>query len=309
MVVGPSFVLGDVRSGGSPRPKTTSAPAVARVVQVVSERVLPVRIVQPALLKDCLVQGLCRVTGEEDVRDAWHRLLRPDDVILVKFNRSASAGIGTTPAMVTELLKSLTSAGWGLDRITVLEAGSGIPLVRKTRPADTRWQGREVAFGRSGRDSFIAALDEATAIVNVPFLKTHHLATMTGCLKNLSHGLIRHPMRFHANGCDPAIGEIVASEPIRSKLRLNIVNALRTVFDRGAEAGEREMHTTGMLLVGTDPVACDATGFGVINGVRSRHGSGPLLPGARIPKHLATAGMLGLGVVDAEQIDVQRIDL
>ncbi len=304
----PTILLGQAKLGGDARPRANAKPPISRVVRVVSERVLPVRVVQPALLEDCIRLGLCTFTHEEDVRDAWHRILSPDDLILVKFSRSGAEQIGTNPPMVTELLRSLAAAGWDLDKIMVLEAGPGASLVRKTRPADQRWQGTKVTFGKSGSDSFIAALEEATAVVNVPFLKAHHRATMTGCLKNLSHGLIRHPARFHANGCDPAIGEIVASEPIRSKLKLNIVNALRVPFDRGPEAGEGEMHSTGTLLVGTDPAACDAAGYALLNEVRSLHELGPLLPGAALPRQLATAARLGLGRVDAEQIDIQRVD-
>jgi hypothetical protein len=304
----PSALLGQTKLDGITRPRANAAPAISRIVRVVSERVLPVQIVQPALLKDCIRLGLCAFTDEEDVRDAWHRILSPDDVILVKFNRSGAEQIGTTPAMVTELLSSLVAAGWGPDKIMVLESGPEVALVRKTRPADLRWQGTKVHFGESGSDCFIAALEEATALVNVPFLKTHHRATMTCCLKNLSHGLIRHPARFHANGCDPAIGEIVASEPIHTKLKVNIVNALRVPFDRGPDAGEGEMFSSGTLLVGTDPAACDATGYAILNEIRSLHGLGPLLPGAALPRQLARAAQLGLGRVDAEQIDVQRID-
>lgn len=296
-------------AGGPTRRPTNATPAVSRVVRVVSERVLPVRVVQATLLKDCLAQGLCRLTDEKDVRDAWHHIIRPDDVILLKFNRSGAARIGTTPPMVTELLRSLVRSGWGLDRIIVLEAGSNVAMARKTRGADMRWQGEVVDFGRSGKDSFIAAIDQASAIINVPFLKTHHRATMTCCLKNLSHGLIRHPARFHAGGCDPAIGEIVASEAIRGKLRLNIVNALRVAFDRGPDARESDIHTAGTLLLGTDPVACDATGYGILNEIRSLRDLRPLLPAARVPKQLITAAGLGLGQVDAEQIDVQRVEM
>ncbi|MBN2563484.1 MAG: DUF362 domain-containing protein [Phycisphaerae bacterium] len=309
VVCDPCRLLGQDGLGGSTVPLANAAPPVSRVARVVSERVLPVRIVQRSLLKDCIAQGLCALTSESEVCDAWHRVLKPDDVILLKFNRSGAEQLGTRPAMVAELLDSLVSAGWGLDKIIVLEAGSEVAGIRKTRPADQRWQGKEVEFGKSGKDSFIAALGEATAIVNVPFLKTHHLATMTSCLKNLSHGLIRHPSRFHANGCDPAIGEIVASAQIRAKLKLNIVNALRVVLDRGPEARESDMHTAGTLLFGVDPVACDATGYGILNELRSQRGLRPLLPGAQVPDQLVTAAKLGLGQLDGERIDVRNVEM
>ncbi|MFH1417060.1 MAG: DUF362 domain-containing protein [Planctomycetota bacterium] len=289
--------------GSSGQTRGTSAEK-SRVIRVKSERIMPVRVVQQPLLKDTLDEGLRLLTGEQDVRDAWHHFLSPDDVILLKFNQSGSLMLGTSVPFATALVDSLLSAGWSPDKIMLLEAGGSPRELPKTRMPDMRWQGHVVDFGSSGRDSFLAALDEATAIVNVPFLKTHHLATMTSCLKNLSHGLIRHPARFHAQGCDPAIGEIVASPPVREKVRLHIVNALRVVFDRGPDAGEGTIHTSGTILLGTDPVACDSVGFELLNETRSIRGMGPLLPEAKLPKYLGTAATLGLGNANIERIEV-----
>jgi len=241
------------------------------------------------------------------VADAWHQVLEPDDRILIKFNQSAATRIGTTTPVADALVRSLTASGWSPERIALLEVDGHTALTRQTARPDRRWQDRIVAFGRSGSDSFMAAVAECTAIINVPFLKTHHLATMTSCLKNLSHGLIRHPARFHAWGCDPAVGEIVASASIRERLRLNIVNGLRTVFDGGPDATAHQMHAGGTLLFGTDPVACDATGFGVLNEIRAMRELPPLLEGARLPRTIITAGQLGVGQADGERIDVVRL--
>ncbi len=292
-----------------PPPRPNAPLTMPRVVRATSEKVLPARVVQRPVLRDCLSKGLCALTDESDVRDAWYRLFQPDDRILIKFNRSLADRIGTTPPLAEELVSSLTAAGFAPEQLMLLEAESGSDLLRKTRPPDVRWQGREVSFGRSGADVFMAVLDEATAIINVPFLKTHHLATMTCCLKNLSHGLIRRPSRFHGGGCDPAIGEIVASEPIRSKKILNIVNCLRVVFDRGSEATESEIEGCGTLLLARDGVAADAVGYSLLNEIRSKRELAPLLPDARIPRFLATAGRLGIGQWDEAEIDQVKLEL
>lgn len=247
-----------------------------------------------------------RLTGASSSSEAWHRILHPDDTVLIKFSRSAADMIGTTVPVARQVVDSLLAAGWSPERIMLLEAG---PLHEagtfETRPADLRWQGRQVTFPTCGADSFIAALAEATAVINVPFLKTHHMATITGCMKNLSHGLIRHPGRFHGGGCDPAIAEITASEPIRSKLRVNIVNALRVVFRNGPEAAEDDIENFGGLLVGTDPVACDAVGYGILNEIRALRELPPLLKGAKLPPCLVTGGRIGLGQPDLERIQIE----
>lgn len=297
------------REPDRPAVRANTPPATSTVVQIVSGKIIPLRTVQRPFLKDGLIQGLCRLTGEADVRDAWHTFLKPDDVILIKFNQAGAREIGTTSAMAQELIESLLAAGWPPEQIMALEACSENRVLKKIKAADLRWQGTEVDFGSCGKDSFLAALAEATAIINVPFLKTHHLATMTGCLKNLSHGMIRHPARFHANGCDPAIAEIVSSPAIRGKMRLHITNALRVVFQGGPKVTEDSLHSMGTLLFSTDPVAGDAVGFGVLNEARSLHNLGPLMSDARAPRTLATAARLGLGQVDRDRIDLKRVDL
>lgn len=312
--LGSCFALGDAADGdadrGDPRHGSIHSDrgeARSRVVQVVDRQILPVRIVQRSLVREYLNEGLLLLTGENTPADAWHQILDDEDIVLIKFNRSAARRLGTTPAMAAEVVESLVRAGWNSERLLLLEAGDGLPRIPKTRRPDSRWQGEVVSFGRSGSDSFIAALDQATAIINIPFLKTHHRATMTCCLKNLSHGLIRHPARFHADGCDPAIGEITASVQIQSKLKLNIVNGLRVVFDRGPEARDEDMESAGCLLLGRDPVACDAIGYGFLNEIRSIRGRPPLLPDVRVPKQLRTAAGLGVGRFDIETIDLQKL--
>jgi hypothetical protein len=281
----------------------TAAKSASRVVHAVSPYACSTQQVEKSIVRDLMEEALRALTGEAHSPDAWHRLLREDDQILIKCNQSGRERIGTTPTLIDELLRSLVSAGFDLGKISVLEARP-IGLVQKTVSPDLRWQEKVVQFGQSGSDTFVAALDRATAIINVPFLKTHQMAVMTGCLKNLSHGLIRHPSRFHSNGCDPAIGEIVASEAIRSKLRVNVVNALRVVFDKGPEAGLRQIHPAGGLLLSTDPVAADAIGFGILNNVRSLHQMDPIIGGAGLPPQIATASRLGVG-----QHDVSKIEL
>ncbi|HVP09827.1 MAG TPA: DUF362 domain-containing protein, partial [Phycisphaerae bacterium] len=109
------------------------------------------------------------------------------------------------------------------------------------------------------------------------------------------------------NGCDPAIGEIVASSDIRSKLRLNIVNSLRLVCDGGPSVQEKDVHMAGTLLLGEDPVACDAVGYTILNEARSLRGLSPLLSEARIPRQLVTAAAFGLGHADIEEIEIDNI--
>ncbi|OWY73274.1 hypothetical protein B7486_02715 [cyanobacterium TDX16] len=290
--------------------KAPSPLPIAHVVRAYSAHMMPVSVIHRTILKDALEESVKLIAGEDRISDAWHQILKPDDVILIKFNQSGAENIGTTRAMAAELVESLQKAGWSPSQVMLLEAvGASPSMLRTTRQPDRRWQHERVNFGVSGKDSFVAALDQATAIINVPFIKTHHMTTLTGCLKNLSHGLIQHPARFHEGGCDPAIAEIVASDAIRSKVRLNIMNGIRCVVEGGPKADPEALVSCNTLFVGVDPVACDATAFGFLNEVRSLRGKPPLLKGASLPIHLQSATKRRIGQSDLERIRVTRVDV
>jgi hypothetical protein len=276
------------------------------VVEASSDHVINTAGIQPTQLKDMIGRGLEALTGHADVADAWQSILKPDDVIGVKFNRVAQRAINSTEALAGVLIGSLKKAGFDPTRLVIFEAPDSVYKTFGCPVPDAAY-GEQVVDFRCGSDVFLSALEPVTALINVPFLKTHHLAVMTACLKNLSHGLIRRPSQFHDNGCDPAIARIVDSPPVRSRIRLNIVNALRVVYRGGSRAAARDMVDHGRLLIARDPVAADAVGFEHLNHIRRRQGTSPLLPSPRIPRYLATAGAIGLGRYDPEQYSVQRV--
>jgi len=234
----------------------------------------------------------------------WNRLLNPDDIIAIKFNSVGGKALGTTVPMALQLVQSLGRSGFAPDRIILIEVPD-VPEIRqlKTQPRVHAWTEKRVSFG-SGEEQLDAVLEEATAIINVPFLKTHNIAGMTGCLKNLSHALIRRPKRYHANACAPYVGDIIALPQIRSKLRLHIGNVLRGVFDGGPQAKTDSIWPHSGLLVSTDPVAADAVGTDIINDQRTK-AKLPIIGDAdgHIP-HVHAAAARGLGTDDQDYIDL-----
>lgn len=119
----------------------TPARLPSRVVRITDQRMIPVRIVQRDLLRDYLVEGLRRLTGAKTAADAWHDILAPDDVILIKFNRSGRQQIGTCPALAIELVDSLVRSGWAPERNhasggrrlpaqALQNQGTGLPMAR-----------------------------------------------------------------------------------------------------------------------------------------------------------------------------------
>lgn len=277
----------------------------SRVVRTRSDEAAVGATVHRALLREMIASSVTQLTGSQTANAAWRTMLAPEDVIGIKFNRSGATQIGTSSAMADGLISSLLDAGWSADQIVCIEPAEGVEERFGTTPAASGYDSREVAFG-SGRDQLAKVLDQVTALINVPFLKTHNIAGITCAMKNLSHGLIKHPARFHRNGCSPYIADIVALPQIQSKLRLCLVDALRVVYDGGPVPTTGAVSNEGILLASTDPVAADSVGLATLNEVRRRMEFPPVARTAADIGHLAAAHRRGLGVALSHGIDLIR---
>jgi hypothetical protein len=253
-----------------------------------------------------LAHTLETLTGKPSMAEAWAEILDHGQVIGIKFNRSGQASLGTSLALAEAVVESLLGAGWAAHEIICIEAPPSVEAYYCTRKADSGYDRKVTDFG-SGADRLATVLSQVDALINIPFLKTHNIAGFTSCLKNLSYGLIKHPARFHANGCHPFIADISALPAIRGKLKLCLVDALRVVFDRGPEPQSDTVFSAGALMAGFDPVALDVVGLILVNDVRARRGLAPLntLPIASggVP-YLARAHRLGLGIAFPQGLEV-----
>ncbi len=249
---------------------TTSqiAPSLKSVVVDIREKeVLIDATVNEKLLADVIDEGIRLVTRSSSAQESWNKLIKPDDVIGIKFNSVGQEVFGSTPVFATQLIESLKRADFSPDRIMLIEAPPQLTGTLKTKTCPFGFSGSKVSFG-SGEDELAAFLQEVTAIVNVPFLKSHNIAQMSCCLKNLSHAVIRRPRLCHANGCNPFVGDILSLPQVRSKLRLHVVNALRVAYEGGPIPVRDQLVGHAGILVGTDPVATDAVAIDILNGHR-----------------------------------------
>ncbi len=271
------------------------------VVRVASDHVVRGRYIHAAVLNEMLDLTLTRLTGQDSAATAWRSLLRSDDLIGLKFNGSGAEALATNEMFADTVIASLLAAGYEERQIVAIEAPEKIyqrhGVMRPTRG----WQLKPTDFG-SGQDQLSAVLDQVTAIVNVPFLKTHNIAGITCSLKNLSHALVKHPARYHGNHCSPFIGDIVSLPQIRQKIRLNLVNALRVVFDKGPEPQSVYTWDAGMLLGGIDPVATDSSGLEIINSQRVVHGLKKIDP-ILAAVYLQEAAKRNIGVYRLHEIE------
>ena len=263
-------------------------------------------IVHPGLLREALGTVLARACDVASAADAWHQILAAQDVVGIKFNRSGQRELGTTREVGAAIIESLVQAGWSGSRIVLIEAPEGLAKRYSVESAREGYRSQPTDFG-SGSDNLAGVLDQVTAIVNVPFLKTHNLCAMTCCLKNLSHAMIKHPARFHADGCSPFIADIVALPEIKDKLRLNIVDAIRVVHEGGPLVDQDHVSHVGAILASTDPVAADAVGFQLLNAERERVGLPLLASTPQSVNYLAAAHRRELGTVLMHGIELQWI--
>jgi len=285
--------------------QAASPPKPSRVVELFNERAVSGRMVHSRIVTEMVEQGLCRLTDQASAADAWRTLLRDDDVIGLKFNQSGAGGIGTNEILAEVLFKSLLDADFRPEQLVVMELRPGV-LERRTLPQVQGWTSRVFDFG-SGKDALAAVVDQVTAVINIPFLKTHNIAGMSGCLKNISHAFVRHPARFHRNGCDPYVADIVGLPIIGDKLRLHLVNALRIVVDNGPQAREKDIHPAKSILVSRDPVAADTVGQDILDARRlQRHLPRLAADAGKLPI-LATAASRGLGMNDPDALDHIKI--
>jgi hypothetical protein len=104
----------------------------------------------------------------------------------------------------------------------------------------------------------------ATALVNVRPLRTHHWSGVGTCLKNYIE-FVPDPWAYHDEGCSP-LGKIWTYPIVKGKTRLNILSALTPQFyGRGAHFfDKRYVWPYKGLIVGTDPVAVDTIGAHLI---------------------------------------------
>jgi len=325
-----------------------------RVVEISSpDAIVRNRVSQP-LIKEMLDHGMKRLTGETSVQDAWAKFVDPRDIIGIKINPSGAPACCSSPEIVREIVAAVQSVGVPARNIIIydryayeIDIGSYQALV----PPEVKVVGIQDAFtGASGYDmniycdanffgewetrSYMASIvaHGVSKIINVPTMKDHSAAGVTGCLKNLGYGTFNNVARSHRQPysfTDPLIGMMCSVEPLRSKAVLHIMDGMRLVWHGGPLTQVQDfIYPAGKMYIGTDPVAMDTIELKAIEEKRQQEGVPSVWehdPSSitsndyeffhdprknlfyRRPGHIASAGKLGLGVADPAQIDHLRI--
>jgi hypothetical protein len=287
--------------------------------------------VQQSLLQEMLDEAVTTFTGRKSTADAWREFFSPEDVIGMKINANSASMLqgsalnGHYQALTSAILSGCGRAGIEENRFVVWErseeelSNAGFTVqkdARKLRVLGTNKRRRETGgIGFSG-ESFPVG-DESThvskilteictAMINIPVLKDHGIAGITGSLKN-HYGSIDNPRQFHDNGCTgPGVPEINAIPVIRSKERLIVCDALLGVYNGGPRWKRPYIWPYGGLIVGTDPVAVDSVLLGLLDEKRQLEDMERLGHRAR---HIQAAQELGLGNADSSRFQLVRKEL
>lgn len=269
----------------------------ARVVDIRSARIVRSALVDRAIVADMIEQGVAALARQPDAPAAWRTILGDAERITVKFNSVGSDVIATNDALASVLLDQLRAAGRDPAKLVFVEAPPNFAARRNLAPLPEGW-GPSIDVG-GNPEPITRWLTQSDAVINVGLLKTHRIAGMSGCLKNISHAVVRHPARYHDNHCSPAVPLIFSNPLVAPRIKLNLVNAIRCVVDRGPDAVEGDISWYGGLLLGFDPVATDVVARAVLEEERRRRG---LMQRVEVP-YLKAAADLGLGRYRLSEIE------
>jgi hypothetical protein len=334
-------------------------PYPGRVVRVRSPRSIDERSnrADDAVVREMLDRGMRALFGARDAREAWRKLFGPDDLVGIKVNCSGHPGIVSAPEIVGHVVRSLIAAGVRPERIVLYERfadhladGGYDPHL----PAGVGRHGAEEIRGVNGgydpftyvdvdffgeddtRSNLTRVVSERfTKIINIPNMKDHGAAGVTGCLKNIAYGSFSNVARSHTftdgrSHTFSFVGTLAAVEPLRSRTVLQIMDGLRGVWHGGPFlTDKRYLFHPKQIWLGTDPVAIDRLLVDVIDdkrramGARSIHDRSPASLGShearnrdpnvniliREPGHVDFAARLGLGVADKARIRAEDVEV
>jgi len=149
-------------------------------------------------------------------------------------------------------------------------------------------------------------MERVDALINIPVLKDHDLAGISGAMKNF-YGAIQNPNKYHGNNCSPYVAELNTHPLIKNKLRLNLCDATRIQVHNGPAYFPAHALDYGGLLVSRDPVALDYLGWQIIEKERKARGLKTLAQEDREPKYIMEAAGLRLGTADPGKIHTIKI--
>jgi uncharacterized protein (DUF362 family) len=326
-----------------------------KAVRVHSERALDVATnrVDANAVRAMLSTGMRELTGASDDRGAWSQFIGPEDIVGIKVNCSGAPEINSNPELVASVIGNLCSVGVPPEHIYIYDRFANQMKIVNFAPHVPK--GVNIAAAESSRGSILGydpftyveadffgeedtrsnlirlVSEKFTKIINVPTMKEHQAAGVTGCLKNIAYGDFSNVARSHEREISNTysfIGTLASVEPLRSRTVLNVMDGLRSVWHGGPFLqSSKFLFFPKQIVVGTDPVTLDHLLIDMIEEKRRQEGAPSIFDRSRkhlpsVPKldpnfnlfirepgHVEYASRLGLGVYDRAQIREKVINL
>ena len=230
-----------------------------------------------AVVEEMLDKGIVALTGKPDPQSAWKTIIRPNDIVGIKNNRWQY--LRTTAEVENSIKKRIMEVGVKEADISVDDLGVlQNPIFQK-----------------------------ATALINARPMRSHHWAGVGSLIKNYIM-FIPEPITIHPDSCAD-LASIWDLPVVKGKTRLNVLVMFTPQFHSFGPHSFNPKYVWKYhgLMLGFDPVAVDATGLRIIEGIRREFFAEdrPLNPPA---KHIAIAdSKFHLGTADPQKIELVKI--
>lgn len=268
--------------------------------------------VEPDEARRAVAAAISAATGDDAIR-SLARLLSPGDTVGIKLSCLAGRPLSPRPEIVAALVELVAAGGVARDKIIVFERSSreleraGFEVRRRGGPflcygVDGDWDRQVTVSGEIGSCYARLVSTTCTALISVAVVKDHDLAGISGALKNF-YGVIHNPNKYHDDGCDPYVADVVRHPFVASKLRLSLLDVGIAQCHGGPAFRADTCFELGRIAASTDPVGLDVWAWRAIEAERARRGLESLQEAGRAPRHLATAAARGLGTVEPETVE------
>jgi hypothetical protein len=276
---------------GSALPNLTAPAPRARVVIAQSAGATIAFEPQPDVVQKLVDNGVIKLTGKPDLKEAWLSLVSTKDVIGLKVFSGPGANSGTRPVVVGAVIEGLLQAGIPASHIIIWDkrlldlrlagyddlarqyhvqmAGAADAGFDDTVFYDNPIIGTLVAgdleFDRSGktsgRNSYLSKLvtKTLTKIITISPLLNHNFAGVCGNLYGLAIGSVDNTGRFEGSSerLATAVPEIYAKPALSDHVVLNITDALIGQYQGEQLSLLHYSAQLNQLWFSKDPVALD----------------------------------------------------
>lgn len=229
------------------------------------------------ILQQMLDESMKVIFNTEDVAKAWKKIIKPDDIVGIKTN--VWNYLRTPPELENAIKKRVMECGVTEENIGIKDRGVL----------------RDPVF------------QKATALINSRPMRTHYWSGVGSLIKNYIM-FVEKPSDWHGDSCAD-LAAIWKLPIVADKTRLNVLVMLTPQFHNIGPHGFSPEYVWKYygLIVGVDPVACDAVGLKIIEAKRKEYfgEDKPLNPPA---KHIELAETRHhLGNADLKKIDLIKI--